>query len=344
MNTVKRRETFISYSRKDKDFALEFAREMKSAGYLVWLDQLDIPTGARWDDEVEKALRECEIFLIILTTASVSSDNVKDEIGYAIDHSKRIMPVLLEKCDIPLRLRRFQYVDFTKVEFNEGIKRTKQLLETLLTEQSAPVITINPEFEPQKASDRKVTPAPSLLNKNKPVQRRWMGVGVGILSCATCLAVLGTIIVFRDFIFPSTPTQLPAAIETIIQTATEVPTNTPSQVPPSPVPLTAVPTTAVPPAPVPPTISPSIPWTIDTVGVCRDDKGDYPRWSDYSWTISQCKDACQNNPNCQGFAMSKEKNYCQLFGSDGQHDGNGSSTYITHGDSSQAAYTCFIKR
>jgi hypothetical protein len=86
MNTMKRRETFISYSRKDKDFALEFAREMKSAGYLVWLDQLDIATGARWDDEVEKALRECEIFLIILTTASVSFDNVKDEIGYAIDH------------------------------------------------------------------------------------------------------------------------------------------------------------------------------------------------------------------------------------------------------------------
>src|SRR5215216_523165 len=134
MSTVNERKTFISYSRKDKDFALEFAREMKSAGYSVWLDQLDIPTGARWDDQVEKSLRECEVFLIILTPASVSSDNVKDEIGYAIDHGKRIMPILLENCDVPLRLRRFQYVDFTNVEFNEGIKRAKRLLEILLTE------------------------------------------------------------------------------------------------------------------------------------------------------------------------------------------------------------------
>jgi hypothetical protein len=89
MNTAKLRWTFISYSRKDKEFALKFARELKSAGYLVWLDQLDTPTGARWDDAVERALRECEIFLIILTTASISSENVKDEIGYAIDHGKR---------------------------------------------------------------------------------------------------------------------------------------------------------------------------------------------------------------------------------------------------------------
>ena len=110
MSTAKQCGTFVSYSRKDKEFALEFARELKSAGYSVWLDQLDIPTGARWDDEVETALRECEIFLIILTAASASSENVKDEIGYAIDHGKRIMPVLLEECDIPLRLRRFQYV------------------------------------------------------------------------------------------------------------------------------------------------------------------------------------------------------------------------------------------
>lgn len=159
MNTPKRHGTFISYSRRDKEFALELARELRAAGCLVWLDQLDIPTGARWDDEVEKALREHEIFLIILTPASVSSENVKDEIGYAIDHAKRIMPVLLEQCDVPLRLRRFQHVDFTKIEFSEGIRRAKQLLEDLLNEQFKPVEAISPELERQKASDREAKPA-----------------------------------------------------------------------------------------------------------------------------------------------------------------------------------------
>ena len=113
MSPDKQRRTFISYSRINKDFALELAKELKLEGFDVWLDQLDIPLGARWDREVEKALKESEIFLIILTSASVASENVLDEIGYAIDSGKRILPILLEECEIPLRLRRFQYVDFT---------------------------------------------------------------------------------------------------------------------------------------------------------------------------------------------------------------------------------------
>ena len=87
-----------------------------------------------------------------------------------------------------------------------------------------------------------------------------------------------------------------------------------------------------------------IDWTIDTVGVCRDDKGEYPKWSEYNWTLSQCQEACQNDPNCQGFAMSKQQNYCQLFGPDEHNDGTSLGSQITHGDSSQPEYSCFIKR
>lgn len=139
MATEKKRHTFISYSRINKEFALKLARELKAAGFPIWLDQLDIPTGARWDDEIEKALRECGIFMVILTPASITSENTKDEIGYAIDHGKRILPVLLEDCEIPLRLRRFQYVDFTRMNYTEGVRSAKELLARLVEEKSVPV-------------------------------------------------------------------------------------------------------------------------------------------------------------------------------------------------------------
>jgi hypothetical protein len=138
MATESQRSTFISYSRINEAFALELAKELKSAGYSVWLDQLDIPTGARWDDEIEKALSECSIFLAILTPAFIESENAKDEIGYAIDHGKRILPVLLEECEIPLRLTRIQYVDFTKMDYKDGLKSAKELLEKLIKEESIP--------------------------------------------------------------------------------------------------------------------------------------------------------------------------------------------------------------
>ncbi len=134
----KQRRTFLSYSRANKDFAVKLARELKSEGFAVWLDQLDIPPGSRWDVEVEKALTDCEIFMIIITQASIVSDNVLDEIGYAIDNGKRFLPVLLEKCNVPLRLRRFQYVDFTDKSFDEGVESAKELLRTLISQPTVP--------------------------------------------------------------------------------------------------------------------------------------------------------------------------------------------------------------
>ena len=120
--------TFISYSRVNSDFAVNIAKDLRSAGFDIWLDQLDIPTGSRWDDELEKALDRCSTFLIVLSPESIKSQNVKDEIGYAIDAGKHILPVLIKNCKIPLRLRRFQFVDFTDDSYKESLDQIKQLL------------------------------------------------------------------------------------------------------------------------------------------------------------------------------------------------------------------------
>jgi hypothetical protein len=52
---------------------------------------------------------------------------------------------------------------------------------------------------------------------------------------------------------------------------------------------------------------------------------------------------CDQNQNCQGFAMAKNKNYCQLFGADGSRPASKEGAIITRGDSRQSGYTCFIK-
>lgn len=96
-----------------------------------------------------------------------------------------------------------------------------------------------------------------------------------------------------------------------------------------------------------PETSSLISWSVDPTGVCRDATGGYPRWSEYLWSLTECQEACKNNPNCQGFAMSKQRDYCQLLGSDGAYeasDPNHPDAQITHGDSSQPEYTCYIKK
>jgi len=264
MNPGKQPGTFISYSRSDKEFALHLARELKSAGYLVWLDQLDIPAGSRWDDEVEKALHECEIFLIILTPASISSNNVKDEIGYAIDSGKRILPILLEEGAVPLRLRRFQYVDFTKLEFNEGVNRAKQLIENLLHELSTSTATISSDPESQTSPRKEIGQAPPVVSKNKPIQIRWLGYAVAIFAFIACLGTVGTLFALRDVIFPSANRPQPQASRVPTQTETAIPTQTnipPTLTNPPPTRTNIPPTrTNIPPTAVPTsTINPAVP-------------------------------------------------------------------------------------
>lgn len=104
---------FFSYSRDDSAFVLDLANRLRMEGIDLWLDQFDIPTGVAWDAAVEQALRSCPAFLVVLSHSSVASTHVMDEVAYALDRHKRVIPVLAVACEIPFRLSRLQYVDFT---------------------------------------------------------------------------------------------------------------------------------------------------------------------------------------------------------------------------------------
>jgi hypothetical protein len=149
----KQQRIFISYSRINEAFTIKLAQELKNEGFSAWLDQLDIPPGARWDEEVEKALRQCDIFMLIMTPTSVASENVKDEIGYALGKNKRLIPIMLEKCEIPFRLHRFQYVDFTKKSFDDGVLSVSNLLRSLIAQP-----TISNKEVPDNTQDEVTQP------------------------------------------------------------------------------------------------------------------------------------------------------------------------------------------
>jgi len=104
---------FASYAREDQEIALKLAKDLRAAGANLWLDQLDIQYGDKWDTAVEEALETCGGMLLILSPDAVASDNVKDEVNYALQEKKRLLPVIVRKCKIPFRLGRVQYIDLT---------------------------------------------------------------------------------------------------------------------------------------------------------------------------------------------------------------------------------------
>jgi hypothetical protein len=118
---------FISYSREDSELALKLAEDLKAAGAAVWLDQLDIALGDRWEDAVEEALTDCPRLLVILSPSSVSSKGVRDEVAFALGEGKTVIPALYRDCKIPYRLRPFQYVD-VRSDYDRGVKALARAL------------------------------------------------------------------------------------------------------------------------------------------------------------------------------------------------------------------------
>src|SRR5437660_4832616 len=101
---------FFCYARADQGFAVSLAQQLIERGIGVWLDQWDIPAEADWDKTIDKALRECDRLLIVLSPASVESREVRGELRTALDLGKPILPVLYRPCEIPRQLRLVQFV------------------------------------------------------------------------------------------------------------------------------------------------------------------------------------------------------------------------------------------
>lgn len=118
---------FLSYSRTDSEFALKLANDLRENGINLWIDQLDIHTGDPWDEKVEDALTKADSVVIVLTPEAVESNNVKDEVAFALDENKKIIPILLYPCKIPYRLRRFNYIDFTS-DYQTALNRLSDSL------------------------------------------------------------------------------------------------------------------------------------------------------------------------------------------------------------------------
>jgi len=154
---------FFSYARADAEFVLRLAKDLRSAGTNLWVDQLDIRPGDRWDSAVEQALNACPCLLVILSPASVSSQNVMDEVSAALEANKRIVPVRYRDSEIPFRLKRVQYIDF-RVDYDSGLS---QLLNALNVVQPAPAPQQRETQRPQGMQNNKAEMMPTEMGAKR---------------------------------------------------------------------------------------------------------------------------------------------------------------------------------
>ncbi|MHA1730233.1 MAG: toll/interleukin-1 receptor domain-containing protein [Promethearchaeota archaeon] len=91
---------FVSYSRNDKEFIYSEINKLNNDGFRVWYDE-GIPLSTKWNSEVAKALKKSSCFLVFISNKSVKSQNVQNEINFALKYKKNIIPVYLEETILP---------------------------------------------------------------------------------------------------------------------------------------------------------------------------------------------------------------------------------------------------
>ncbi|HRQ23516.1 MAG TPA: TIR domain-containing protein, partial [Anaerolineales bacterium] len=196
---------FISYSRKDIDFARKLAGDLEKADYDVWWDITDLRGGDDWVKTLPAAIASSSQFIIILTPNSVESEWVRKEYTQALNLRKKIVPIMFEMCDVPFALNTINYVNFMSGEYEDQFEN---LLKALGFRGEPP----------------KVTPYERAKGLIPPALRKF------------AIPIILGILLLLAFVFlsapkppPDMPTATPSATETITPTLTPTETATPTR-------------------------------------------------------------------------------------------------------------------
>jgi WD40 repeat protein len=86
---------FISYSRKDIDFARKLHSALKEINVDAWIDWIEIAPVADWWKQIQKGIETADGFLFLLSPDSITSDICNQEIEHAIKNGKRLIPLVV---------------------------------------------------------------------------------------------------------------------------------------------------------------------------------------------------------------------------------------------------------
>ena len=134
-------DVFVSYSRRDAVFVRRIADSISERGKEVWLDTEGIADGEVFPEAIKRAIEQSDAFLFVITPDAVSSAYCENEVEYARDLQKRIVPVLRElvrDSELPAEIRNRNWIPFTEdAEFDHSMARLVSALDTDLEANKA---------------------------------------------------------------------------------------------------------------------------------------------------------------------------------------------------------------
>ena len=127
-------KAFISYSRKDEDFALDLLAGLRVAGFEPYLDKHDIAVGEPWEARLGHLIEAADTVVFVISPDSVTSDRCAWEVERTEDLKKRLLPIIwrpVPEEQVPLRLKRLNYIFFDqRLSFGASLEALATALKT----------------------------------------------------------------------------------------------------------------------------------------------------------------------------------------------------------------------
>ncbi|MDE2444830.1 MAG: toll/interleukin-1 receptor domain-containing protein [Alphaproteobacteria bacterium] len=124
-------KVFLSYSRKDIEFAELLKAELEKAGFQPSLDKTDIAPGEAWQSRLGKLIQEADAVVFCLSPNSAGSTICGWEVSEAEKLGKRIVPAVADPVDpscLPEALTKLNFIFFDNQAFDQAFRQLKQAL------------------------------------------------------------------------------------------------------------------------------------------------------------------------------------------------------------------------
>lgn len=114
---MKKPSLFLCHSTEDKSFARRIGNDLRSFNLNVWIDEAEIKVGDSLIEKISAGIESVQYMLAIISANSVSSNWVQKELNIALTkeikgRKIKILPCLLDDCEIPTFLIDRKYADF----------------------------------------------------------------------------------------------------------------------------------------------------------------------------------------------------------------------------------------
>jgi hypothetical protein len=116
---------FVCHNREDKPIAERIATAIIAAGHEAFFDKWDIKPGDSLIEKISTGIAGSSYLLVLLSKHSVKSRWVQKELEIALarqiaDKHIKVIPCLLDECEIPVFLAPTVYADF-RHSFEHGL-------------------------------------------------------------------------------------------------------------------------------------------------------------------------------------------------------------------------------